>query len=172
MFSQATFLVCNGKRISIAMSHRPSNVKAHQKKSTTCFHWNRASHLWEHDNLMSKHGCQTSLALQWTESHCIRGSFVFKFKCTKSEDFGTTSLLFKEMANSYQNSHLKNWNFRLRLIKIIVSSLSTASLCQNPLTSSFQQNNLTNSYLSQGFLLLKIIYQPWKVKHLQHKHNL
>lgn len=123
-------------------------------------------------NLMSKCGCQTSLALQWTKSHCIRGSFVFKFKCTKSEDFGTTSLLFKEMANSYQNCYLKNWNFRLCLMKIIVSLLSTASLCQNPLTSSFQQNNLTNSYLSQGFLLLKIIHQPWKVKHLQHKHDL
>ena len=57
-------------------------------------------------------------------------------------------------------------------MKIIVSLLSTASLCQNPLTSSFQQNNLTNSDLSQGFLLLQIIYQPWKVKHLQHKHDL
>ena len=123
-------------------------------------------------NLMSKHGCQTSLALQWTESHSIRDSFIFKFKCTKSEDFRTTSLLFKEMANSYQNSHFKNWNFRLCLMKIIVSLLFTASLCQNPLTSSCQQNNLTNSDLSQGFLLLKIIYQPWKVKHLQHKHDL
>ena len=57
-------------------------------------------------------------------------------------------------------------------MKIIVSLLSTALLCQNPLTSSFQQNNLTNSDLRQGFLLLQIIYQPWKVKHLQHKHDL
>ena len=128
---------------------------------------------------MSKCGCQTSLALQWTKSHSIRGSFIFKYIQVYSSIFKyiqvylySTSLLFKEMANSYQNSHLKNWNFRLCLIKIIVSSLYTASLCQNPLTSSFQQNNLTNSDLSQGFLLLKIIHQPWKVKHLQHKHDL
>ena len=40
-------------------------------------------------------------------------------------------------------------------MKIIVSLLSTASLCQNPLTSSFQQNNLTNSDLSQGFTAIK-----------------
>ena len=28
---------------------------------------------------MSKCGCQTSLALQWTKSHSIRGSSIFKY---------------------------------------------------------------------------------------------
>ena len=106
-------------------------------------------------NLMSKHGCQTSLALQWTKSHSIRGSFIFKFKCTKSEDFRTTSLLFKEMANSYQNSHLKNWNFRLCLMKIIVFLLSTASLCQNPPNFLLSTKQPHKFLLESGFSAIK-----------------